>query len=542
VTLSNQIQMPEVYDIWKNHLMASLQVKRRKELIAHLPELNSCPHENYLSLYDFLSRIPEQFFAPNIYKNYLAWIEDRHSAQEEDLKDCLEVQNVAFNQSFLFLSEINRYQWHDTFDNVDEYDIIRFIDQNVHPTYLRLIEAVFFPYVRLIAYFSRLDRGRQTEGLDIFNSIQELGFVGFAELSSVYKNTVRNGIAHGGITYLHQEIRYRDKRGNEEKLSDREAISLCDNLLDVCNALALSLAVFLLSHMKDGYTIPQQLLVQELRAEADAPWWHVEGCVESEISAQSQLIIFARPNTHDYRKVQYSAFLTGVLVEFFSPGYDRYFISLHSSKALPGWAAFDGQKLRKTRERGPKGIEDYKGVLENDLVFYVPRPKLPGAIAKLDTLIRSFQIQWQIVSEDFKKQLHLLQVIPRTATIHRNGWRAILNGSVVVHADQPLDQELIRKSRSRIVRTALSLALRDAGRKCMARYLPIGYARISVFSKNYRKRKLASFGLGSDLIGTIELRRIRRIKTPVIIGAEVELAGKYRIAWNSAWLKSVRDG
>jgi hypothetical protein len=111
----------------------------------------------------------------------------------------------------------------------------------------------------------------------------------------------------------------------------------------------------------------------------------------------------------------------------------------------------------------------------------------------------------------------------------------------VVHADQPLGRELIRKSRSRIVRSALSLAKRDVGGNCLVRYLPLGYARISIFRKNYRKRKLASFGLGADLVGTIELRRIRRIKTPVIIGSEVEICRKYRIAWNSAWLKSIQE-
>ena len=242
--------MPEIHEIWKNHLMEPLLARRRKRLLAFLPELNACSHNNYLALYDSLTRKPEQFFAVHIYRSYLTWLESRHLAQGPDLVSHFEDNNNNLNQSILFLSEINRYDWHDSYDTIDEYETIRFIDQKVHPTYLRLLEAVYHPFVHLLAHFSRLDRGKQTEGLDLFNSVQELQFTGFNELAFVYKNTVRNGIAHGGITYLHQKIRYRDKKGNEEKLGDRQVIDLCDDLLDTCNAMFLALAVFLFCHIR----------------------------------------------------------------------------------------------------------------------------------------------------------------------------------------------------------------------------------------------------------------------------------------------------
>ena len=57
------------------------------------------------------------------------------------------------------------------------------------------------------------------------------------------------------------------------------------------------------------------------------------------------------------------------LCEYLAPGYDRYFFSLRSQVALPGFAAFDGRRLAAVREAGPTSESDYQGVLEEDGLF-----------------------------------------------------------------------------------------------------------------------------------------------------------------------------
>jgi hypothetical protein len=69
------------------------------------------------------------------------------------------------------------------------------------------------------------------------------------------------------------------------------------------------------------------------------------------------------------------------------------------------------------------------------------------------------------------------------------------------------------------------------------RYLPLGYARVNIFQKDYRRRRLVNFGLAEDLIGTVQIKRIRRIKAPDIFGSTVEKCGRVRIAWNHRWLE-----
>jgi hypothetical protein len=69
-------------------------------------------------------------------------------------------------------------------------------------------------------------------------------------------------------------------------------------------------------------------------------------------------------------------------------------------------------------------------------------------------------------------------------------------------------------------------------------YLPLGYAHVAVFRRDYRRRRLSGFGLGNDLVCTVRLQRIRRIKSPDVLGSTVETMGKWRIAWNKAWLET----
>jgi len=514
--------------------------------------LQSCPHDHYLSLYKYVSELPECFFSEEAFQKYLAWLESFHSSSEKGLKRYFEDHTDQFNKAFLFLSEINQASWHDFFEELDDYEKIRIIDQQIHPAYLRLIEAVLYPFCHLSAFFCRIDRGKGTDDLDVVNAVEEVQNTELSIICESYKKTVRNGIAHGGITYLEDEIVYRDKKGNEEKLSAAQTIRLVDDLIDVCNGMSLATKVFMFSHLVDGYALPQQILLEELQAETDTPYWHIVGCTPSKFESLSQLIIYARPDSGDMAKIRHSTICSGVFAEFFAPGYERYFISLRGPKALPGWAAFDGNKLLEARNKFSQNIVDYSGILENNTVFYVPKNRVPEFLSRLDvfriasridTFFCSLKIHWPLALADFREKLGQPEIHIRSSRIHRNGRKVVLRGAVVIVSNkQPLDQELVRTACKRIIKAALSNARKDWSLMSPERYLPLGFARVSIFQRNYRKRRLDNYGLGPDLIATIQIKHIKKIRSPDIIGATIEIKGKHRIAWNRAWLKENIDG
>ena len=390
-----------------------------------------------------------------------------------------------------------------------------------------------------LAYFSRLHRGKCVSGLAVWSIVNEIKDQNEKHLSENYQHTVRNGIAHGGITFLQRGIRYRDQKGNEETLDTAYVIQYFDGLLDTCNGIAAALKVFLLKSQSKDYVRPREFMIEVLQENTRAPWWAIEGCVEAEIAGGSQLTIYARPDSRDKWKVFWSTVQSGILSESLAPGYDRYFFSLHSRKALQGWAAFDGKKLRDLRESGADTLSAYQGVLEDNLFYYEPRPRLPALLAKVDTYTTSFRITIPIAVQKFKESLGKPLMYCRFATVHRNSWGAVLQGSVVLEG--VADQELvgvIRDNCGRIVKMGKRNARRSSGFN-FSRLLPIGYAQINVFRRDYRRRKLSSFGLGDDLVCTVRLQRISRIKAPDIFESTIETRGKWRIAWNKAWLDSV---
>ena len=525
---------------WAAPLLREVNERRRKLIAKRFPYLEGCKHDAILSLYRHLERCPECFYSREHFSAYLEWLDSQRRSRDVELRAYLQDNCAELSSALLLLAEVNVADWHDSTlgSGRNEFETIRLIDAKVHPAYLRLVEAVLFPFIRLIAAFNRLSLGKSLEGLDVFNAVAELRSAGMSDLVSSYDHTVRNGIGHGGITYLQGEIEYRDKRGNAKVLSDRDMLRLFDDLLDTCNGMALGLRVFLTAHLAAGYSVPAQVFLEELQAETDCPWWRIEGCIPSVIlGGRKQLIIYVWVGTPHLDEVRYSAVATAALAARFAPGYDRYFLSLHSRRAWPGWAAFDGTKLAEVSTSGAGSPVDYVGAFEN-LFFHAPGMRLPRPLRKVATLARSFKVHWPMVLSDIRSQLGLAYLEARTASLHRNGRRSVLNGSVVISSDAgSVDQNLVRESRRRIIRVALAAARRATPRTQLARYLPLGWARVAVFRRNHRKRRLAGFGLGSDLIGTVQISHIARIRRPDILGSTIETLGPFRIAWNSAWLQ-----
>jgi len=160
----------------------------------------------------------------------------------------------------------------------------------------------------------------------------------------------------------------------------------------------------------------------------------------------------------------------------------------------------------------------------------------------LDTLIHSFRIHWPLFLSDMRERLGRPDIRVRTSSMHCTGWGTVLKGSVLVLPTRgALSQDLLRNNCRGIISAALSNARRDCSLTSMVRYLPLRYARIAVFARNYRRRRLLNFGLGADLVATVQVKRITRIQAPDIYGSQIETRGRYRIAWNSSWLAKNRD-
>ena len=521
-----------------NPLLRDAHARQVSELMDAFPALRTAEVPQFLSLWKYLDACPQRFLSADVYKTYLNSLLQLYASRKEELLRLLQDQRAHLDNAYRHADDICGQDWHDAeIPSQDDYGQLIFIDQELHPAYLRLTEAVFRPLLHIPAHFSRLDRGKGTEGLDLHQIVQELTSSDFDHILDPYDHLMRNGIAHGGITYSSDLIQYQDKKGNRKQLDTYGIIRRFDNLLDVSNGLLLAFSIFMFTRDDERYELPANLLVDELRAATKTPYWSVVGCLPVLHANKSQLVVHVRPDTLDRQKVQFSLFHSAIMLERLAPGYERYFFSFRSKKCWPGFAAFDGRKLATLRE-SESPLEAYGDVLVDNLLFFDPRLPLPRLLAMLGSLWLSYKIHRPLVSDDVRQKLGWPQLIVRSSAIHRNGWGIVLDARVVIGREvRDLDQDLIRRNCARIVRKSARIVRAELSVFNICKYLPLGFCRIHVYRKDHRTRRLSNFGLANDLVCTIQVQRIRRIRSPDIFGSTIEIKGRYRIAWNRNWLE-----
>ena len=532
--------LTKIQEVWHVPLTDKVNERVRKRVLHAFPAISSCGHDVSLALAKYLDGTPERFYSRESLLTYTEILEKEFAGNPARLIKVLNDSSEDIDRAMLTLNEIGLEHWHDTAIERDEYAFMRLCDRSLHPAYLKLAEGVLHRFISPIATCLRLERGKSTNDLwKLSICIDELKRAACSSVVTHCDTIVRNSIAHGRITYKQKEVVYFDKNGKSRTLSDTAVVEMADGLVDTCHGCALALKLFYLQHLDGKVQVPRQVMLEELQAYTETPWWHIEGCLVSELAGKPQLVLYARPMSRDYSKIQYMCIYSGILAEHFAPGFDRYMVSLRSPIAWQGWAALDGKKLRTIRKRGgPRSMEEYKGVLENDLVFYKPNVALPKFLCKLETLLMSLRLHMPLAFDEIRKNIDHIPITARQAEIHRNGWGAVVNGSVVVNiADTNDPQHAVKKARRRIIKAARRLACKNTKWSNVAKHLFTGYARIAVFQTDRRHRQL--YGLNPDLICTVQIQFISRIKEVDIAGSTIETLWPYRIAWNKAWLDNL---
>lgn len=529
-------------NLFENPITKVLHENWYKKINDKFPELEFSD-SNILSFVDYIENSPQKFYSVKAYQFYLNLLVDLKISNSELLKQFITENQNTINRAATSLNEINKKPIHDVFLPDGDLQLYQFIDKEMHYNYLRLLEGAYFVYISLIAKQSRTKRGKRLEGLDLFNCVQEIE-KSTSFIAKAYNNTIRNGIAHGSVIFQDNNLIYTDKKGNSEKLSKREAVKKFDYLVDICNGLTLAFQAFIFTNLEffdeNSISIPQSILLRELKFQSDGPAWEVIATSESiTIDDRSQLMIYVENFFRDYNKVQFNSFRTAYLAAKFTNNYDRIFLHLdskHSSFGRNGWAAFDGKRMKENILNN-SSLESYTGIMENNGVMFLPKIKLPRILYKVGSFLMSMKIILPLTLKEHFENVSPNPFLVRETRIHSKGKFAVVQDpSVVVKDDFAFELEtLIRTNFKKIIRRVKKHSRQECSRISILRYLPIKYIRVFVYQENKRVRALRNSGLISELICTIEVNTTKRIKTIDIIGGTPEQHGEYRIVWNQNW-------
>jgi len=519
-------------------LTEELHKYRREKICLEFPVLVTCSNECYLSLWKYLTHVPERFYSKKACQDIFKHLDDLKDNEPSILITILKDYEKLLSLAFKALDEVNSLPFHDMVLPTNHFELMQFYENHLHTIYLKLTESAFANLILPFSAYYRINRNASLEGFDVYNRVEELYDTQYEYLSYHYDNTIRNAIAHGKVIYRDHDVIYEDKRGNSITLISIHVVNLFDEMLDVCNGLSLGFRLFYFTNLdfieNHGIAVPLPVMLEELQAETEAPGWETRGCLESETTDnRSQLVIFTRNHFLDRLKLNYHVFRSAFLAERFAPGYERYFFSLDSKYSLLGWAAFDGSELNRLRVQGASAIQDYANALENGLIFFNPKLKLPKFLFKISTLFSIMKIIIPIKWWEFKETYYPLFIDPRDLIIHRNKFHSVIRGSIVIKSNSSISiDDMIRTHCSSIIRKAIRTARKRADITNIAKYLRLGYLRVGIYSHDFRVRKLRNSGLIPELLCTIEFKRLRRVNTIDIIGGKPETIKNYRIVWN----------
>ncbi len=543
-----EVQLNIEKDFKINPLTKELHKLRLSKISSRIPILKECGHDSYLSIWKYIQNTPEKFYCKKACWDIYHFLEQLKNDDIDNLIQILLNFNELSSLSFVALEDINTLRFHDIKIDFDDYELFSFLDTSIHPSYLKLTETTYTNLIYPISSYQRIKRGKKLEGFDVFQRVAELEKSEYSHLAKPYDNTIRNAIAHGGVIYKPPFITiYKDKKGNIRDINSKEMIRIFDEMLDVCNGLSLGIRLFYFTNLNllEKYSIkpPLTIITEELKAQLDAPRWEIIRCFESEtFDNRSQLIVFTRNSFLDSMKLYYNLFRSAFLIEKYAPNYDRYYFRLESKYSLLGSAGFIGNEIKKLRNKDNVKTIDYRGILEDNLIIFYPKIKLPRLIFKISTLISSFKIHYEIEKSKFIESIKPLSINVRDTKIHKNGYYCVIRSSVFLKANQELSLEnLIKEKHNLIVKEAVKKARKDASINDFSRYLPVGYIKISIFSEDFRIRKLTNSGLIPELMCTIEKKHLKRIKQVDLLGGKVEIREKSRIVWNKNYLNKKKN-
>jgi len=511
----------------------------RKEILKAFPNLGAIDRVP-LTFWKYLDSRPEKFYSERIFSETLAIYSDFLAKHFIDFVDFLKDQTGEINLAYRHLSEINLLDFHDIVLPTDEIELIKLCDYSILPNYLRLLEGVYYVLINSVVAFTQLEKGKSIPNLPLFNRVEIISR-SYPEFSNLYYNIIRNGIAHGGVSYGNRDVTFVDDKGNTETFSVTWIIKEFDYLLDFCNAIMLALLHFYYENRSilnsNEFYLPISFLFEELKSELQAPGWEIRGCIESETyNKKSQLNIFAGDSFYDkYRLIHYTirtiraAYL---LSPRFNRVFQRFFISFSSKKYHRGFISFDGSRIKDLLDSGVDETSAYIQGMDVPLVFHRGLPFrrifLYG-FSLVDGINTIIPFQYK----KYQESLNRLDIERRYIDVKQEKFKTFIKVSVIIKNDTPGLEPLIRKEIRSIVRISKQYAKWELPLFSLKRLYPVSFIHINVMLKDFRKRDLKGPGLIPELICTVEQGRKKRKKIVDIMGGVPEVFGNIRLVWNT---------
>lgn len=524
-------------DRWAN---TSLLQEHRRRAIAIFPELENCGHLFFTFMSLYAREIPWKFFDRDTTTNTLRVLNEIRTTDDSLLISFFNERHGEIEIALRSLDEINRTDFHDRdWWAVEDLARIRDIRELIHPAYLQLCEGVLKTLLRPIAVLQRRKGGSNSERFTPEERIEAARSAGINTFDA-FDSLLRNAIAHGGVKFAKDSIEYRNVGSKGVKvrtMTPFETLQVFEDLLDVCNGLAVAYRLLVLLDRKllfsESASIPPALVFPEVQRQLNTIGWHVRDYLEFEFeSGERDLNLFVRSSYFDDHKTRLAVIRAAMFASRFMPSFDRCYVVLDRRGRVGGWGLFDTAKVRELLDRGIVDAALYLVAVPEGGFIVFPWSRyirVGGPFRVIGSIVEVFRTSWPVLRAKVQhpEVRHVRTVSKRTYSC--------VTATAVLHIDD-------LQAAARFVATHIRSLLRDAVRAGWRqpetakwlRWLPVGFVQLDIHRTDRRRRQLVSSGLGPNLLCRIVRKTRGQIPILGLYGSVPQDFGSVKVFWNRA--------
>lgn len=500
--------------------------KKKTSILDKFPELITCEHDNFYSLSEYIFDSPSKFYDNNIYNVINDFLENLFTSKKDIIVffKILDDFLFEFNHSIKTLNTINRKDIHEELLPSNDAELMFFLSDKIIYEYLKLNDVVLLGILKPIAFYLRLKNNKGTDKLDIYNCIETLKTVKvFDSLTKNYNNTLRNAIAHGGVTFESSKIRFKDKRDSQEYYSN-DFIKKFDDLIDISNAIILAYKKIFFKYFNvlDNYniSIPSSIMEIELRFKTSHYGWEIIHSYDNSISKGNQYNVLIKSNLNSRKFMNFSAAYTAITLERLLPmKYNSVFFQIKTKYSMPCWQSIDLTKLR----------DYYNGqnvIISEGTMFF--DEKFLGE--KKDYL----RINKSFIFQNFRNNKEIMNL--RYIKHHsKSSYNVIEKAGIYLNFKNRSYEEIedfVRNNTGKIISFVKKEKRKKYSTTLKEMFFKDKYLQIYIYNKDFRKRAFYYGKRDDNFIGILHINTTKQINNIVPIFGTKEENQNCLIIWN----------
>ncbi len=524
-------------DTWAN---TSLLHEYRGRALTLFPELETCGHEFFAFMSLYAREIPWKFFDRGTATNALRVLNEIRATDDSLLLSFFNDRHGEIEIALRSLDEINRAAFHDRdWSSLKPLDQIRDIRELIHPAYLQLCETALKTLLHPIAVLQRRKGGSKSETFTADERMEAARKAGVSAFEP-FDSRVRNAIAHGGVKFAQDSIKYRNVGAKEVKVRTTtlpETVRLFEDLLDICNGLAVAYRLLVQLDQKllfsESAPIPPALVFPEVQHQLNTVGWHVRDYLEYEYgNDQRDLNLFVTSSYFDDHKTRLSVIRAASFASRFMPSFARCYVRLDRRGSIGGWGLFDTAKVRELLQRGITDSPSYLAAVPDGGFIIFPWSRyfrVFGPFRLIGSITEVLRTSWPALRGKVQRPevRHVRTVSKRTY--------ACVTATTVLHIDDlQTAMNFVANNIRSLLRSAVKEGWRQPETSKWLRWLPRGYVQVDVLRLDRRRRQLVSSGI-DDANLLCRIVRKTRGQIPAALHESVpQDFGDVKVFWNRA--------